>query len=177
MVGNRGGGGVIAGTSWVSEGDDDSGAMAWLGDDGRLELAGESGASTAGCVAVCDGLERGGGKEPREAAGAGGLAGAVPDAAWGRLSVRSDPGRRRGRRRPGPRAGRVRSNLVGASLRGRVDGGLADCAWPRVQGWPRAPGVRHVVGRDLVAGPQGLPRRQASSRPRRISCGRQTDRG
>jgi hypothetical protein len=148
-----------------------------LGDDGRLEVAGEGGTSTAGCVAVCDGLERGSGEEPCEATRAGGLACAVSDAAWGRLPVRSDTGRRGGRGRPGPRAGRARSNLVGAPLRGRVDGGVANGPRARVHGWPRAPGVRHLVGRDLMAGLKGLPRLQASPRPGRISPRRQADRG
>jgi hypothetical protein len=62
-----GGGGLIAGTIWVLEGGDDSGSTAGLGDDGGLEVVGESGTSTAGCVAVCDGLERGRGEEPCEA--------------------------------------------------------------------------------------------------------------
>jgi hypothetical protein len=64
VVGSRGGGGLIAGTSWVSEGGDDSGITSWLGDDGRAEVAVESGTGTVGCVAVCDGLERGGSEEP-----------------------------------------------------------------------------------------------------------------
>ncbi|MFZ0379316.1 MAG: hypothetical protein WAL38_15925 [Solirubrobacteraceae bacterium] len=57
-------------------------------------------------------------------------------AAWGRLPVRSDTGRRGGRGRPGPSAGRARSNLVGAPLRSRVDGRVADPSRARVSRQP-----------------------------------------
>src|SRR3984885_1723880 len=177
VVGSRGGGGLIAGTNRVSEGGDDSGITSWLGDDGRAEVVVESGTSTVGCVAVCDGLERGSGEEPCATTGAGRLAGAVSDAARRRLSVRRDAGRRGGRWRPCPRARRSGSDLVGAPLRSRVDGRVADCPPPGVQGQPRAARIRHVVGQDLVVGPQGPPRVPPSPRSGRIPPRWQTDRG
>ena len=66
-------------------------------------MAGESRAVSVGCLAVCDGVERGGGEESRQAAGEGGLAGEVSDDQGRGLPVRrhTDRGGRGGGARQG----------------------------------------------------------------------------
>ena len=68
-------------------------------------MVGSGGAVSFGCVAVCDGVERGGGSESCQAARERGLVGEVSDDAWEWIVVPCDADWDRGGRRAGRAAG------------------------------------------------------------------------
>ncbi len=71
-------GGLVVGDGWrCGDGRDGEGAATRAGIAGRTAVVGPRGTGPAGCVAVRDGLERGGRSQSRPAAGDAGVAGAL----------------------------------------------------------------------------------------------------
>lgn len=104
---------------------------------GRVEVAGSGGAGAVGCLALRDGLERGGRPEPRPAAGERAVACALPDDPRRGLAVRryADRGSRAGI--AAATAGTAGTDLVGTPLRLRLDGGAAARSGPAIHRRPR----------------------------------------
>jgi hypothetical protein len=97
-------------------------------------MAGESRAVSVGCLAVCDGVERGRGEESCQTAGEGGVAGEVSDDQGTGLPVRGDPDRG-GHGGGSCQGGRAASaDLVDAPVRRGLGGRLAGGARARLLG-------------------------------------------
>ncbi len=146
---------------------------------GGVAVVGSGGAGAVGCVAVRDGVERGGRPQSRPAPGEGTVAGALSDDPRRGVAVRRDADRGAHAGIAAAASGTVGTDLVGAPLRMRLDTGVAAPPRPAIHRRPRAARRSTLVGADDLERFQGLPPRSPSTGHRWRSPQRQldTDRG
>ena len=117
---------------------------------GGVAVVGSGGAGAVGCVAVRDGLERGGRPQPRPAPGERTVARALSDDPRRGLAVRryADRGAHAGI--AAAASGTAGTDLVGTPLRVRLDSGVAAPPRPAIHRRPRAARRSTLVGADDV---------------------------
>ena len=146
---------------------------------GGIAVVGAGGAGAVGCVAVRDGVERGGRPQPRPAPGEGTVARALSDDPRRGLAVRgyADRGAHAGIATAA--SGTAGTDLVGTPLRVRLDSGVAAAPRPAIHRRPRTARRSTLVGADELERFQELPPWSPSTGHRWRSPQRQlgTDRG